>query len=180
MGVTKFPYGVGVDDDNKLESTGLTIGGVALTATATEINAIADGSASYVAIPDAATYTVLAANSGKVHILPNLTADITITLPTAAAGLRYEFISKAVAADAQDWIIDTGSDTNFYLGGITKLDTGAGTNELEVPDGNSNSKMSILTPTPGTLVRLLCDGTNWIIMGIVQSDTADAVTWADQ
>ena len=38
-------------------------------------------------VPDAATYTVLAADSGKVHIMPDLTASCTITLPTEKAGL---------------------------------------------------------------------------------------------
>ena len=34
-----------------------------------------------VKVPDAATYTVLAADSGKIHSMPDLTADCTITLP---------------------------------------------------------------------------------------------------
>ena len=40
--------------------------------------------------------------------------------------------------------------------------------------------MNVLTPAPGSRVRFACDGTNWIIEGVVQSETADAVTWADQ
>lgn len=151
-----------------------------VSASAAEINKICDDSVNYVNVTDAATYSILAANSGKLHIMPDLTADCTLSFPTAAAGLRYKFISKAVAADAQDWIFDTGSDTNFYLGGITELDTSGNTVVLEVPDGNSNSKMSILTPDPGSFIEFICDGTNWIVNGIVQSDTSDAITWADQ
>ena len=67
---------------------GLQVGGTALTATMAEINAVADGSGSYVKVTDAATYTVLAANSGKTHMMPDLTADCVLTLPTAADGLR--------------------------------------------------------------------------------------------
>lgn len=133
-----------------------------------------------VSVPDAATYTVNAEDGGRLHIMPNLTADCTISLPTAEDGLSYKFISKAVAADAQDWIFDTGSDTNYFLGGLTELDDSANTVVLEVPDGNSNSKMTILTPAPGTTIELYCDGTNWIVNGVVHSDTADGVTWADQ
>ena len=44
-----------------------------------------------VAIPDAATYTVLASNSGLVHYVPDLTATCTITPPTPKAGLWFDF-----------------------------------------------------------------------------------------
>lgn len=133
-----------------------------------------------VSVTDAATYTVLSANSGKVHIMPDLTADCVITLPTAAAGLYYEFWYQGVVADAQDWQFDTGSDTNFYLGGLVELDASGNTVVAEAPDGDSNSIMNVLTPGVGTIVKMYCDGTNWILSGTVQSDTADAVTWADQ
>ena len=39
-----------------------------------------------VKVPDAATYTVLAADSGKIHSMPDLTADCTITLPAEEVG----------------------------------------------------------------------------------------------
>ena len=133
-----------------------------------------------ISVTDAATYTVEAVNSGKLHILPDLTADCTLSLPTAAEGLSFRFIGNNVAADAQDWIFDTGSDTNFYLGGLVELDTTAATVKLEAPDGNSNSIMSVLTPAGGTVIDMYCDGTNWVLSGTVHSETADAVTWADQ
>lgn len=133
-----------------------------------------------VAVTDAATYTVLAANSGKLHIMPDLTADTVITLPAIAAGLDYTFVYGGVAADAQDWQLDTSSDTNFYLGGFVELDTSGDTVVLEAGDGNSNSIVNIFTPAGGTSVRFYCDGTNWWLSGTVHSDTADGVTWADQ
>jgi len=46
-------------------------------------------------------------------------------LPTASAGLEYEFIGKAVAADAQNWIFKSASATNFYLGGSSFADIDA-------------------------------------------------------
>lgn len=135
-----------------------------------------------VSVPDAATYTVLAANSGKPHYIPNLTADTTLSLPTAASGLDFTFIYAGVAADAQDWAIDTGSDTNFYLGGVVHLDTDAGSAGDEVVpvagDGNSNSILNVLVPHVGTSVRVTCDGTNWILSGSVVGATAP--TFADQ
>ncbi len=151
-------------------------------ATAAEINAAADVSARVVEVPDAATYTVLAANSGKTHILPNLTADITIALPAVADGLEYSFWYGGVAADAQDWALDTGSDTNYYVGGVAHLDTDAGSAGDEVVpvagDGNSNSILNVLVPGPGTRVDLACNGTLWYVNGVVVGATAP--TFADQ
>jgi hypothetical protein len=135
-----------------------------------------------VAVADAATYTVLAANSGHIHAIPNLTADCTISLPTAAVGLNYTFIYTGVAADAQDWIIDAGSDTNYFIGGVVHMDTDAGSAGDEIVpvagDGDSNSKMTVLVPDVGTRVNMICDGTNWIVSGMVVGATAP--TYADQ
>ena len=135
-----------------------------------------------VTISDASTYTALAANSGKIHVFPDLTASCTVTLPTASAGLQYTFIGKGVAADAQNWVFDTGSATNFYLGGLSFADTdaGAGADEIHLgvyPDGNSNDIMTIVTPAAGTIIRMICDGTNWIVNGNVFSATVP--TFAD-
>jgi len=135
-----------------------------------------------VAVTDAATYTVKDYNSGVLHVVPNLTADITISLPTAAAGLVYEFWSGGAAADAQDWLITTGSDTNYFKGGVLHIDADANSAADEaVPvyaDGNSNSKLTVLTPEVGTTVKLHCDGTNWYVNGPVVSATAPS--FADQ
>lgn len=160
----------------------LYVGGVQVTATAAEINAAADVSARLVSITDAATYTALAANSGKVHVFPDLTASCTVTLPAVASGLEFTFIGKGVAADAQNWIFDTGSATNYYLGGLAFADTdaGAGADEIHAgvfPDGNSNDIMTIVTPGAGTRIHLICDGTNWIVNGQVYSATVP--TFAD-
>lgn len=153
-----------------------------LTATVAEINAAADVSGRLVSVTDAAAYTVLAADSGKPHVVPDLTADCTITLPTPAAGLEIEFIYGGVAADAQDWIIDTGADVNFFLGGLAHLDSDAGLGGDEVVpiagNGSSNSVLTVLTPDVGTRVRMICDGTNWILEGQVVSATVPA--FADQ
>lgn len=159
----------------------LAIDETLVTATAAEINAAADVSSRLVSITDAATYTVLAANSGKTHVIPELTADITIDLPAASAGLEYTFIMGGVATEAQDWIFDTGAAANFYLGGLQHLDSdepGSGSTLVPVyPDGDSNDIMTILTPQAGTRVHVVCDGTNWIVNGVVFSATAP--TFAD-
>lgn len=160
---------------------GLSIGGTALTATAAEINSATDVSARTVAVGNENT-ALLAANSGKPHLVANVSADRTFTLPTAAAGLDFELIATVGAADGHDWIIDAGSDTNFYTGAIVHLDTDANDAGDEIvvvaPDGDSNSKLQINLPQGGTRVRVICDGTNWIVSGIAVSVTVPA--FADQ
>lgn len=136
-----------------------------------------------VSVPDAATYTMDSQNAGLVHYMPDLTADCTITPPTPKAGLWFEFAYVGAAADAQDWIIDTGSNTNYFKGGVVHLDTDAADAGDEVvpvrSDGNSNSKFTVLVPDVGTRVRLECvDGTTWNVSGSVVSATAP--TFADQ
>lgn len=153
-----------------------------VTATAAELNSAADVSGRLVDIGDNTTYAVLSANSGKPHIIPDLTSGITIDLPTPASGLEYEFYYAGVAADGVNWIIDTGSDTNFYLGGLAHLDTDAGSAGDEIVpiagDGNSNSKLTVVTPDVGTRVKVICDGTNWILSGYIVSATVPS--FADQ
>lgn len=159
-------------------ASAIKIGGTAVNATAAELNAAADVSARIVNVTDAATYSVLAADSGKPHIMPNFTATCTLTMPTAAAGLEYYFISKAVAADAQDWRFSTGG-ANFWLGGVAFADTdaGAGADEIHAgvfPNGTSNDFLTVVTPGAGTYIHVVCDGTNWIVRGIVFSATVPA------
>lgn len=150
-----------------------------ITATAAEINAAADAGSRFVDVTDAATYAVLAADSGKIHIMPNFTASCTLTLPTAAAGLEYVFIGKAVAADAQDWIIKSPSATNYFLGGVSFADTdaGAGADEIHAgiwSNGSTNDFLTVVTPGAGTRIHVICDGTNWIVNGQVFSATVPA------
>ena len=131
-----------------------------------------------VTIPAATTaYTVLARNSGLVHYVPDLTSDCTFTLPSPKAGLWFEFRSASNAADAQDWIIDTGSDTNFYNGGLMFADQDGDTVGPIDSDGNSNSILTVLTPEPGTIIRVeSSDGTTWNVSGYVLSATIPTFT----
>ena len=117
-----------------------------------------------------------------IHICPDLTADTTITLPSAEAGLMYEFWYGGTAADAQDWLITTGSNTNFYVGGLVMNDTDDGGDDTAVVDsnGSSNSKLGVLTPIAGTMVKMVCDGVKWYVNGQVVSATDASVTFGDQ
>jgi hypothetical protein len=150
-----------------------------VTASAAQINAAATAASRFVNVTDAATYTVLAADSGKIHIMPNFTASCTLSLPAVAAGLEYTFIGKAVAADAESWIIKSASATNYFVGGVSFADTdaGAGADEIHAgiwSNGSSNDFLTVVTPGAGTYIYMICDGTNWIVNGQVFSATVPA------
>ena len=128
-----------------------------------------------VAVTDAATYSVLAKNSGKLHAFPDLTADCTITLPTVEDGLKFEFMYAGAAADAQDWIIVTSATTELFKGGIVFHDENIGGAGIEVlavyADFSNDDTFTILTPQVGTRVTFTSDGTSWLTNGTVISDT---------
>lgn len=132
-----------------------------------------------VTIPDAATYTVDADDAGLVHYIGDLTADIVISLPTPEAGLWFDFVYTGGAADAQDWQLNTLSNTNYFVGGVVHLTDGTPDIEAVYSDGNSNSKLNVLTPEAGTRVRVeSTNGTTWHVSGQVVG--ANAPTFADQ
>ena len=132
-----------------------------------------------VSIPDAATYTVLADNSGIMHYFPNFTSTCTATLPSPKAGLWFEFAYSGVAADASNWVINTGSDTNYFDGGLCFLDNDTDVVAPIAGNGSSNSKLTLVTPAPGSRFRCECaDGTTWVLSGTVGSATIPS--FADQ
>jgi len=132
-----------------------------------------------VEVGDVTAYDVLAANSGKLHVIPDLTGDLTMDLPTEAAGLYFKFIYVGGAEDAQDWIIDSEANANFFTGGLNTYDdddTGA---TPVYSDNTDDSICTVLTPGTGTEVEIWCDGTIWFINGTVVSGTATSVTFTN-
>jgi len=131
-----------------------------------------------VTVTDAATYTVLASNAGKLHMIPDLTASCTLTLPTAAKGLSYEFMYIGAAADAQNWVIQAAATTALAKGGVVHLDADAGSAGDEVvpvyANGSSNYILTVTTPEVGTSIKVISDGTYWYVNGTVVSATAPA------
>ena len=145
------------------------------------------GAAGIVAAPVAladgdATLTAAANGGGVVNLVPNGTQDNTYTLPAPVAGQSFTFVYAGGAADATDFIINTGSDTNFFIGGVIFHDTDAGPAAAEVSvvysDGNSNSKLQVNVPAAAQITVLAKDNTNWQIWGTVAAATAPA--FADQ
>jgi hypothetical protein len=144
--------------------------GTAITATADEINLAADISArGPVVIPAASTtYAVLATNSGRIHLIENLTASCTFTLPAASAGLTFEFWGGGAAADGENWIFVPTA--GFFIGGLLHADVG-GTTAALYSNGSSNDVFTVVTPAGGTNVKFISDGTNWYVNGTLSSAT---------
>ena len=128
-----------------------------------------------VMVPDDTTYSVLAKNSGKLHVMPNLTGNCTITLPPVENGLKFEFMYAGAADDGQNWIIVTAvAGTDFFKGGITQLDPAESAGSEVTPVYSTiatDDTLTIVTPNAGTIVTLVCDGTFWLLSGFAVSDS---------
>ena len=131
--------------------------------------ALADGNASLTAATN---------GGGVVNIVPNGTQDNTYTLPAPVAGQSFTFVYGGGAADATDFIINTGSNTNYFIGGVAFHDTDDGAASVIFSDGNSNSKLQVNVPAAAQITVLAKDGTNWQVWGTVVGATAPA--FADQ
>lgn len=128
-------------------------------------------------VADATPYTVLAADSGKLHVILEQSATITLNLPVIAAGLSYKFVMGGVATEAQDWVF-VATTPSFWNGGVLwgDLNGGAGADELGVVYGNGTSHLtlSVVTPAAGTVIEVHSNGTEWFVHGNVISDTTPA------
>lgn len=119
-----------------------------------------------------------AVNGGRVNLVPDGTQDNTYTLPTPSAGLYFSFVYAGGAADGTDFILDTGSDTNFFIGGVSFHDTDDGAASVVFSDGDSNSIFQANVPAAAQIHVLGLDDTNYQIWGTVVGATAP--TFSDQ
>jgi hypothetical protein len=104
----------------------VSLGGVALTATAAEINAAADTSARLVSAADATLAVTVAAHDGKVIVL-NRAAGVTATLPAATgSGAVFRF-TTGTAVTSNNNIIKVADNTDVMSGSLYVTDQAAGT-----------------------------------------------------
>ena len=150
--------GPGID-----ETGAFFISGTQVNATAAEMNSAADVSIRHVDTGDVDTHVLLVADSGKTHTIPQVTGDIALTLPTAAAGLEYVIVSASATAEGDDWVITA---TNDFKGGLSQVDTD-GSAAAVLASGSSTNTCTIVAPLAGTSIRMICDGTDWLISGFV-------------
>tara|TARA_R100001594_G_C4001554_1_gene254893 strand:- start:528 stop:1034 length:507 start_codon:yes stop_codon:yes gene_type:complete len=168
MGNTTFTGAV------RSESTFKTVSKNTSTGTITEVVTVGDGP---VSLADSNVTLTNATHSGRILLVPDGGQDNTYTLPAPIAGSMFRFVYAGGAADATDALIVTPGNTNFYIGGVTFLDTD---NEVSAvfSDGNSNSSIQINVPAGFDVTIMGLNTTNYQIFGTVTGATAPV--FADQ
>tara|TARA_R100001460_G_scaffold106404_1_gene153902 strand:- start:298 stop:804 length:507 start_codon:yes stop_codon:yes gene_type:complete len=156
------------------ESTLKTVSKNATTGVITEVTTIGGAP---VSLADSNVTLTNATHSGRILFVPDGGQDNTYTLPAPIAGSVFRFVYAGGAADATDAIIVTPGNTNFFIGGVTFLDTD---NEVSAvfSDGNSNSKIQVNVPAGFDVTIVGLNTTNYQIFGSVTGATAP--TFADQ
>ena len=156
------------------ESTFKTVSKNSTTGAITEVTTLGDGP---VSLADSNVTLTNATHSGRILLVPDGGQDNTYTLPAPIAGSMFRFVYAGGAADATDAIILTPGNSNFYIGGVTFLDTD---NEVSAvfSDGNSNSSIQINVPAGFDVTIMGLNTTNYQIFGTVTGATAPS--FADQ
>ena len=157
------------------ESTLKTVSKNATTGVITEVTTIGDAP---VSLADGNVTLTNATHSGRVLLVPDGGQDNTYTLPAPIAGSVFRFVYAGGAADATDALIITPGNTNFYIGGVTFLDTDGNEVSSVFSDGNSNSSIQMNVPAGFDVTIVGLNTTNYQIFGNVTSTTAPA--FADQ
>ena len=157
------------------ESTFKTISKDGTSGAITEVATIGDGP---VSLSDGNVTLTNATHSGRVLLIPDGGQDNTYTLPAPIAGSVFRFIYAGGAADATDALIVTPGNTNFYIGGVTFLDTDGDAISSVFSDGDSNSSIQLNVPAGFDITIIGLNTTNYQIFGNVTSTTAPQ--FADQ
>jgi hypothetical protein len=137
------------------------INGVALGATAAELNMAADNSANCEVV--AAANIITAAESGKTFFL-NSATDFASTLPAPALGLRFKFIVTTAATTTAHTIITDGGD-DVIFGAVATAD-GLASLLASAEDTISLTKTAT-GGIVGDMVEVISDGTNWYVSGLI-------------
>ena len=169
MGTTTFSGPI------RSESTLKTISKNATSGTITEIVTLGDGP---VSLSDGNVTLTNATHSGRILLVPDGGQDNTYTLPAPLAGSVFKFVYAGGAADATDALIVTPGNTNFYIGGVTFLDTDGNEVSSVFSDGDSNSSIQLNVPAGFEVTIIGLNTTNYQIFGNVTSTTAPQ--FADQ
>ena len=169
MGTTTFSGPI------RSESTLKTISKNATSGAITEIVTLGDGP---VSLSDGNVTLTNATHSGRILLVPDGGQDNTYTLRAPIAGAVFMFVYAGGAADATDALIVTPGNTNFYIGGVTFLDTDGNEVSSVFSDGDSNSSIQLNVPAGFEVTIIGLNTTNYQIFGNVTSTTAPQ--FADQ
>ena len=156
------------------ESTIKTVSKNSSTGAITEIITMGDGP---VALGDEDKTLDNATHSGRTLVVPALASNRTITLPAPVAGAHFKLIYGGAAEEAENLIIVTPGNTNFFIGGIVHLDSNAD-NVSVYSDGDSNSQLTLTDFGLFEINIVAKDSTNYYIWGYAEG--ADVPAFADQ
>ena len=157
------------------ESTFKTVSKNSTTGAITEVATLGDGP---VSLSDGNVTLTNATHSGRILLVPDGGQDNTYTLPAPIAGSMFRFVYAGGAADATDALVITPGNTNFYIGGVTFLDTDGNEVSSVFSNGSSNSSIHFNVPAGFDVTIMGLNTTNYQIFGNVTSTTAPA--FADQ
>lgn len=129
-----------------------------------------------------ATLTLTAAQSGST-VLFDRAAGIVFTLPTASAGIYFDFeVTVSVTSNAYKVITSVG--TELLIGSLINIDTDT-TNAVAAWTGNGSTHVSVSSngSTTGGLIgtsyRFTClTATQWMVKGILQGSGVVATPFA--
>jgi hypothetical protein len=156
------------------ETTVKTISKNSTTGAITEIITMGDAP---VALGDENKTLDAATHSGRTLVVPAIGSNRTITLPAPVAGQTYKLIYGGAAEEAENLIIVTPGNTNFFIGCIVHLDSNADNTSI-YSNGSSNSKLTLTDFGCFEINIIAKDSTNYFIHGYAES--ADAPAFADQ
>ena len=156
------------------ESTIKTVSKNTSTGAITEIITMGDAP---VALGDENKTLDNATHSGRTLVVPALAANRPITLPSPVGGSYFKFIYGGAAEEAENLIILTPGNSNFFLGGIVHADSNAD-NVSVYSDGNSNSSLTLTDSGLFEINIVAKDSTNYYIWGYAEG--ADVPAFADQ
>ena len=128
-----------------------------VTATATEINQACDISTTMEIVT--AANVITAAESGAIFILNNATGFLS-TLPLVAAGLTYLFVMGDTILTSTNMTIQPNASNDNTIFGDYNV---AGATVPALTEGVISFVAN--TAIRGDAVRVLCDGTNWYVVG---------------
>jgi hypothetical protein len=129
-----------------------------------------------------ATVTITASQSGSTFLFDRL-AGITYTLPTAAEGLEFTFVTS-ISNTSNSNSIEGATSADLMIGSLVNIDTDS-SNAVAAwrPNGSSNYKITGNATTTaflkGSVIKLKGLGTNlWHVEGVTQSSGVVATPFA--
>ena len=116
-----------------------------------------------------------ATHAGRMLIVPNLTGNSTLTLPTPKIGMSMRFTYGGIAADAQNLLISAGTgNALFFLGSIFFSDTD-NAHSVVFSDNAADELITLVTPSNFDISCVGISATTWQLSGYCLSATTPTI-----